>query len=400
MSNLKDIQPSALTDEIYERRARHDAFKNRQLVFDLRKEAAFTKFTIDSKLLLRHILVLGSTGSGKTTHSLQIVRTATKLPESPMCLVIDVKNEYGVLSGSSVLSIGGQPKVRFNPLVPPGGVEAEHWDRAFADVFTRSYGLSEPSRRILLDSLFVLRHETKGHPTLRELEREVANFLSGSPKESNSKRSLESRLHIINTGPIGISLNTEDILDVGSMTGKTAVFEIGDVDSLRDQRFLAELLLIYFWQFDKCHLGDQAERLRRLIVVEEAHRYLSEERPPAQRGDRTLLELAIAEARRYGWGFLIVDQMPLLLSRYVWDNMGTVIAHRLTNVDSCEVVEKAIGQRVIAGLDEQKILELALLMLPEDLAFFRKYVSDPMQGEQTVGVLSIPETNWKGSMND
>src|SRR5439155_13983490 len=111
------------------------------------------------------------------------------------------------------------------------------------------------------------------------------------------------------------------------------------------------------------------EKLRRLIVVEEAHRYLSEERPPEQRGDRTLLELAIAEARRYGWGFLIIDRMPLLLSRYVGDNMGTVIGHRLANMDSYNVVNKIL---VLNPVTQSEIVDdyLApiLLSLPDDSA--------------------------------
>ncbi|HLQ03379.1 MAG TPA: hypothetical protein VK114_01165, partial [Nitrososphaerales archaeon] len=60
--------------------------------------------------------------------------------------------------------------------------------------------------------------------------------------------------------------------------------------------------------------------------------------PPNQRGERAQSELAIAEARSYGWGFPTIDQMPLLLSRYVWDNAGTVVVHRLTNIESYEVV--------------------------------------------------------------
>ena len=107
-------------------------------------------------------------------------------------------------------------------------------------------------------------------------------------------------------------------------------------------------------------------------MVEEAHRYLSEERPPQQRGDRTLLELAIAEARRYGWGFIVVDQMPLLLSRYVWDNCGTVIAHRLTNLESYEAVKSALGGDPFLIDVDLKGDPLAL-RLPEDLALFRRY---------------------------
>jgi hypothetical protein len=89
-------------------------------------------------------------------------------------------------------------------------------------------------------------------------------------KEMNSKRSLESRLHNINTGPVGRALNTEQELSVEAMKGKVNVFEIGQVDSLKDQKFLAELLLLYLWNHDKSReVGE--EKLRRLIVVEEAH---------------------------------------------------------------------------------------------------------------------------------
>jgi hypothetical protein len=82
--------------------------------------------------------------------------------------------------------------VEFNPLIPPSGVDLELWDRAFTDVFIRAYGLSEPSRRIMLDSLFDFRQKhTDDTPTLRNIELEVGKFAAGSPKEQNSRRSLE-----------------------------------------------------------------------------------------------------------------------------------------------------------------------------------------------------------------
>jgi len=59
----------------------------------------------------------------------------------------------------------------------------------------------------------------------------VAEFECGSPREQNSRRSLESRLHLVNDGPIGRSLNSEAALDVPGMRG-TTIFEIGRVDSV------------------------------------------------------------------------------------------------------------------------------------------------------------------------
>jgi hypothetical protein len=189
---------------------------------------------------------------------------------------------------------------------------------------------------------------------------------------------------------IGESLNCDETFDIGSIESKVAIFEIGEVDSLRDQRFLAELLLINLWLHDRNSVREAPETLRRLVVVEEAHRYLSEERPPDEKGERTLLELAIAEARRYGWGFVVIDQMPTLLSRYVWDNMGTVIAHRLSTMESCLMVTSAIGD-FPTEVETDPRLPGFLLRMPEDLALYRKYISDPSV-ELPVGMVKVELT--------
>ncbi|HEV2121132.1 MAG TPA: DUF87 domain-containing protein [Candidatus Bathyarchaeia archaeon] len=348
---------------------------------------------VNEKLLLRHVLLVGSSGSGKTNHAFNLIKQAAAFAESFSCIVLDVKREYSrlakILPHVQVFSIGGEPRFRFNPLIPPPGVDEQHHDRALTEVFTRAYGLAEPSRRIMLDALSELRRRSKDSPTLRELELAVAGFEPGSPKEQGSKRSLESRLHIINTGPLGESLNYEEPLDIGLLDDGVCIFEIGEVDSLRDQRFVAELLLMYIWQHDKYDVDEDPENFRRLVVVEEAHRYLSEERPPEQRGDRTLLELAIAEARRYGWGFVIIDQMPMLLSRYVWDNVGTVITHRLSNIDSYKVVRRAIGEIPMGqNMDDERLAPL-IFRLPENLAMYRKYVGEDSM-ELPSGFVEIP----------
>ena len=147
-------------------------------------------------------------------------------------------------------------------------------------------------------------------------------------------------------------------------------------------------MLMQLWHYDKHRPEPPEESLRRLIVVEEAHRYLSEERPPTQRGERTLLELAVAEARRYGWGFIIIDQMPALLSRYVRDNTGTVLMHRLTNLGSYEVVKGALGGHPL-GLDFEREVDPLALRLPEDLALFRRYL-DPGTKSVALGITAVP----------
>jgi DNA helicase HerA-like ATPase len=397
-ANRRDRPPPAASPPTPDDRLRlMKTHSNQNIWKEAYRYANAGSIKIGDKLLLRHVLILGSTGSGKTNHAFHIVQETLRDPSHQRtCFVIDVKREYRALQDILerdvvVLAVGDEPRLTFNPLIPPVGVETEFWDRGIADVFTRAYGLSEPSRRIMLDSLFKLREGQRESPTMRELEIGVSRFETASPREQSSKRSLESRLHIINTGPIGASLNSGARLPLERMEGKAVVFEVGRVDSLRDQRFVAEVLLLFLWYYDKFHPVEEEERVRRLIVVEEAHRYLSEERPSAQRGERTLLELAVAEARRYGWSFVIVDQMPLLLSRYVWDNMGTVIAHRLSNIESWEVTMDAIGGDPLRDAMHPEESKMVGLALPEDLALYRSYVEYPTSGSPSQGVMRV----WK-----
>jgi hypothetical protein len=87
---------------------------------------------------------------------------------------------------------------------------------------------------------------------------------------------------------------------------------------------------------------------------------------------------------------VIIDQMPLLLSRYVWDNAGTVLAHRLANMASYEVVRSALGNMPI--LKDEDVRDPLALRLPENLALFKRYV-DPAVGGSALGVVTVPRVS-------
>jgi hypothetical protein len=80
--------------------------------------------------------------------------------------------------------------------------------------------------------------------------------------------------------------------------------------------------------------------------------------------------------------------MPALLSRYVRDNTGTVLMHRLTNLGSYEVVKTALGGHPLGNDFETEVDPLAL-RLPEDLAFFRRYL-DPGTKSVALGITVVP----------
>ena len=72
----------------------------------------------------------------------------------------------------------------------------------------------------------------------------------------------------------------------------------------------------------------------------------------------------------------------------MWDNCGTVIAHRLTNLDSYEAVKSALGGDPFLIDVDAKGDPLAF-RLPEDLALFRRYVGPDVSGAGT-GYVIVP----------
>jgi hypothetical protein len=62
-----------------------------------------------------------------------------------------------------------------------------------------------------------------------------------------------------------------------------------------------------------------------------------------------------------------------------WDNMGTVIAHRLSTMESCLMVTSAIGDYP-THVETDPSLPSFPLTMPEDLALYRKYIGDPKTG--------------------
>ena len=299
---------------------------------------------------MRNVLVAGSVGAGKTNLAKLLVRRATQLGS---VLILDVKHEYGDVIAwareagllAEELSVGEKPLLKVNPLEPPLNVVPEVWVGCVADIITRCYGLSEPSRRILQDCILQVYEghgllDLEGYPltwpTLRELEQEVARFPAEGVNEASSKRALESRLHLMTMGTLGKSLNTMVGFDPGFFTGKVVAVGLDGVASLRDQRVVGELVVGALWEFRRAN--PPVQQILHTIVFEEAHRFVPEARSSWEQGTRTLLERCFAEGRSYGLGLVAVDQQPSLLSRYVLANTGTKFAGRLASHEDVQLV--------------------------------------------------------------
>lgn len=166
----------------------------------------FSPFGLTEQDLIRHVLIAGMTGSGKTTLSLLILR---QLREKRIpFMVFDFKQNYRKLADEPghgkirIIRIGDKNcSFHFNPLIPPPGMDARHWMAIFIDVCKHAFFLGhgvEYFMRKAIDSLYQKYHIYEGgtvYPTFVEMERMlVKEYVKGREMlwMSSAKRAVAS----------------------------------------------------------------------------------------------------------------------------------------------------------------------------------------------------------------
>ena len=105
-----------------------------------------------------------------------------------------------------------------------------------------------------------------------------------------------------------------------------------------------------FWARDKSEGG---RRRPLLVVMEEAHRYLSSDVDGAARG---MVQRIVKEGRKFGIGAMIVSQRPVEIDETILSQCATFIALRLTNASDRNKVQAALPDSLAGIVDSLPVL--------------------------------------------
>lgn len=149
--------------------------------------------------LNEHLLLVGMTGSGKTTFFYNMMDrcVAAELP----FMVFDFKNDYRHLADQQDLLVINWRDFKFNPLQPPPDVQPGKWGEILADTFAHATDLLIGSESYYLEQLRTIYQlydadrATDDWPSLFELRNLVAadEITKASPKFRYKER-VASRL--------------------------------------------------------------------------------------------------------------------------------------------------------------------------------------------------------------
>ena len=112
--------------------------------------------------LLRHVLIVGMTGAGKTNLAIRLLEELAR--QGIPFLVFDWKRSYSRLaynkefSKLKIIRLGDKESgFRFNPLIPPPGINPKHWQALFIDICKHAFFLGhgvEYFMRKAIDELY------------------------------------------------------------------------------------------------------------------------------------------------------------------------------------------------------------------------------------------------------
>jgi len=338
------------------------------------------------KDLTKHMLIVGTPGSGKTTFSVSLLDRLWKDHKIPFLVIEPAKNEYRALVQSipelQVFTPGKNfisPFV-FNPFIPPKNVKLETYKSTLKTAFAAAVSMSTPLDKIFEESvnncysdfrwLDTYTSDSNGQPfniaDFIKCFQETFEQIGYTGDAKNIGRAGVVRLNsLVNLFDNYYSIPIEDLLT------KPTIIELAAIENSEQKALIIALLLLSILAYvNSNYVGEGS--LRNVILLEEAHVLLDAEVNAGQ-GEANpttiaqgLVKRMLAEIRSYGVGIVIADQSPRKVT-------ADVVA--LTDIKLAFRVVEANDKQIIAdstNMADMHIQRLSKLKPGEAFLFFGK----------------------------
>jgi hypothetical protein len=308
------------------------------------------KFTLSKNDFNNHIIVAGITGSGKTTTIISLLKQLIE-HQIPF-LVLDPLNKQDYRSlidlGVHIYTFGKNSynPLQFNPFEISVNMSIGNHISNLMGVFRSAFSMTFPvetmfdealvkaytefckmqgSDEILELSHIIQKDRKYKFPTLQDILTIIDDKTQSKERQTNysidvniavSRRSTLLKNHLTDI----FQTNNHSMQD---LLKAPCVVELGNIGDPERLHFVMGMFLLRF--FEEITANGRASELQNIIVIEEAHRFMT----PAQDKNHDIYEQILAEARGYGTGIIIADQMPGRLIPGVIGNTNTKLIHRI-----------------------------------------------------------------------
>ena len=341
---------------------------------------------ISLKDLTKHMLIVGTPGSGKTTFSVSLLDRLWKDHQIPFLVIEPAKNEYRALVQSipdlQVFTPGKNfisPFV-FNPFVPPKNVKLETYKSTLKTAFAAAVSMSAPLDKIFEEAVSNCYSDFRWLDTYTSDDKgrvfnitdfikcfeETFDAIGYTGDAKNIGRAGLVRLQsLVNLFDNYFSIPIEDLLT------KPTVIELAAIENSDQKALIISLLLLSVLAYvNSNYIGEGS--LRNVILLEEAHVLLDAD-TNAGEGEANpsaiaqgLVKRMLAEIRSYGVGIVIADQSPRKVTTDVVALTDIKVAFRLVEANDKQILADS------SNMNEIQMLRLAKLRPGEAFLFFGK----------------------------
>ncbi|VGO15043.1 hypothetical protein PDESU_03623 [Pontiella desulfatans] len=281
-------------------------------------------YGIDIISLIRHLLVMGQTGGGKTTVIKNLLLQILQVADAPRIMILERKQEFTELLAKypefNVLDVN---HLSFNPLLPPEGIKTEVWIGVFTECMINYLDILEASSGFLMDHalrLIDIRKKEGTYPNLNDLLSFIkATKYSPMSKNGQQQQTVINRLtNLLHSLP-GM-FNTSRHIGISELLNDHCLILLHDVPHIGIQNFLISLLMAQMFLHRKVTAGLQGG-LKNLIVIDEASSLFR--RQDELKGHPSFISDVVRTARGYGIGLIAASQLSTDLSHSLLANTNT-----------------------------------------------------------------------------
>ncbi len=327
--------------------------------------------------LARHAFITGTTGSGKTNTTLQLLRGLVR-QGIPFLVIEPAKTEYRALLADPEIRPYLQIFTLGNESISPFRLNPFEWVSGFGllthiDLLKATFNAAFPmyaSMPYLLEEAILDCYTLRGWnlatgeninasdgdpsrwlPSLSDLYQQIDQVVDrkqyAQQLRMDLSAALKARISSLRVGSKGLMLDVQRSIPIAELLARPTILELQDLGDDAEKAFVMGLLLTLLYEHRQVHSGDG---LQHLTVIEEAHRLLkrvgTSDNPeianPQGRAVETFGNI-LAEVREYGEGIIIVDQIASKIAPDVIKNTNLKIIHRVMARDDRDEVGGAVA---------------------------------------------------------
>ena len=370
-------------------------------------------YGISTKELVKHGLIVGVTGSGKTNTCLNLLHQIWKGPsETPFLVIEPAKSEYRSLMNIEgfkdlqIFTLGDEmtSPFRLNPFEVIEGVKLQtHIDNLRA-VFNASFVMYAPMPYVLERCIHEI-YQNKGwdlttnrnrfldvednspygiFPTLSDLYERIDPVVDAMGYEDritmDIKAGLKARVGSLRIGGKGSMFDTANSIPMDILLNNPTILELQNIGDDEEKAFIIGLLIARLYEYREVENKQAADHagLRHVTLIEEAHRLLTKTSNDLSNLENVNTKTKAVEAfcnilseiRAFGEGILIAEQIPAKLAQDAVKNTNLKIMHRIVARDDRDLM----GHTMNLNEDQNKFMSI---IDKGDAAVFSEGFSEP-----------------------